>query len=735
MGRKVTLLLAIHNHQPVGNFPHVLKEAYQKSYLPFLQALRDHGHMRVTLHYSGFLLEWLAATHPECIALIRELTARGQVEIMSGGFYEPILTTLFDSDKFGQIQKLSAYIRTTFNTEPHGVWLAERVWEPHLTEALAKAGARYTVIDDHHFIMAGLRGKALYGYYLTEEKGRMIKVFPGSERLRYLIPFHPVEETLHFLESVRDSREDALAIMGDDGEKFGIWPGTYKSVYEEGWLSRFFDAIKQNEDWIEVRLLSEIIATRPPLGRIYLPTSSYMEMAEWSLLPDASEDYAQVRNKIREIGLEEKARPFLSGGFWRNFFSKYPESNLMHKKMLFISDKIHHLQPGEHKERALNELWQGQCNDAYWHGVFGGLYLPHLRSSIYEHLILAEAIADVNRHQGQQSWIELFPADIDVDGLDEVIMNTESYVLTIDPHKGGTLMGLDFRPRCFNAQDTLTRIPESYHRDIQDAPESSDDADGAQTIHGRVVAKEAGLAEQIVYDPYPRRSLVDHFLDPGETPESFQAARHRERGTFVQTPYRYRLSGSNAEASLFMERTGNVYLDAKGGEPQPLRIEKTVSGAAGDPTFTAAYRLINPGTRELTGRFGVEFNLTLLAGRAPDRYYTVNGRKPLDAFLCSVGQDEAVRSVQLTDEWQGFGIKISLREPAGLWRFPIETVSQSEGGFEKIYQGSCLLLLWDVRLQPGAAQELAVDVALQTLPERASSGEPSQTMQTVVEKN
>ncbi len=734
MGRKVTLLLAIHNHQPVGNFPHVLEEAYQKSYLPFLQTLREHEHMRVALHYSGFLLEWIAATHPQCLGLLRELTARGQVEMMSGGFYEPILSTLFDSDKFGQIRKLSEYIRTTFETDPHGVWLAERVWEPHLTEALEKAGARYTVIDDHHFIMAGLRGPALYGYYITEDEGRLLKVFPGSERLRYLIPFHPVEETLGFLESVRDAREDALAIMGDDGEKFGVWPGTYHSVYEEGWLSRFFDAIKENEDWIDVRLFSEVIATRRPLGRIYLPTSSYMEMAEWSLLPDASEDYALVREKVREIGMAEKARPFLAGGFWRNFFSKYPESNLMHKKMLFISDKIHHLQPGEHKERALNELWQGQCNDAYWHGVFGGLYLPHLRSSIYEHLIRAEMIADVNRHQGRQSWIELFPRDIDVDGFDEVIMNTESYVLTIDPYEGGTLMGLDFRPRCFNAQDTLTRIPEFYHRDIRDAPEASGETDGAKTIHGRLAAKEPGLAEQIVYDPYPRRSLIDHFLDAGETPERFQSGRHDERGTFVQTPYRYRLSGSNMEASLHMERNGEIYRDTHRRESQPLRLEKTVSGRAGEPTFTVAYRLGNAGTRELSGRFGVEFNLTLLAGHAPDRYYTVNGRKPLDAFLCSVAQEEAVRKLQLTDEWQGFEITIRSREPATLWRFPIETVSQSEGGFEKIYQGSCLLLLWDIRLQPGAALDLVLDVALQTLPQGAAPDAPARTMQTVLEK-
>lgn len=216
MATRVSLMLAVHNHQPVGNFPDILENAYRKSYLPFVQTMKDYPPLRVTLHYSGFLLEWLVENHPEFISLIRGLVDEGRIEIMSGGFYEPILTTLYESDKIGQIRKLSSFIREIFGTEPRGMWLAERVWEPHLTETLHNAGAEYIVLDDHHFIMAGLRGKSLFGYYITEEKGKILKVFPGSERLRYLIPFQPVEETLAYLRRVCESGDAPLAIMGDD---------------------------------------------------------------------------------------------------------------------------------------------------------------------------------------------------------------------------------------------------------------------------------------------------------------------------------------------------------------------------------------------------------------------------------------------------------------------------------------------------------------------------------------
>ncbi|MDX1763633.1 MAG: alpha-amylase/4-alpha-glucanotransferase domain-containing protein [bacterium] len=733
MANKVTLLWAIHNHQPVGNFDHVLEEAYTKSYIAFLQLLQENPHMRLTLHYSGFLLEWLLRHHPECIALIRELTERKQTEIMTGGFYEPILTTLYDSDKVGQIEKLNRFIRENFGTAPKGVWLAERVWEPHLAEPLHNAGTDYVILDDHHFIMAGLREKSLHGYYMTEEKGRIIRVFPGSKRLRYLIPFRPVEETLSYLADLRDSHESPLAIMGDDGEKFGVWPGTYKSVYLEGWLQRFFHAIHDNRDWIDVKHFSEVLKTHAPRGRIYLPTCSYVEMSEWSLLHDASGSFAHLKQQLKEAGLEELSEPFVSGGFWRNFFSKYPESNLMHKKMLHVSNKVHHLPEGEAKYRALDELWKGQCNDAYWHGVFGGLYLPHLRSSVYEHLIRAETIADHTRHHGESAWVEASIFDLDKDGQDDVVIETETYTVTVNPAGGGNIVGLDFRPRCFNLQDTFTRIRESYHKDIVNAPTPAQTTGETKTIHDRVVAKEAGLADQIVYDPYPRRSLIDHFLESATTLDGFCRAGHREMGDFVQGVYEAEVMTVAGEGTAILQRQGEVHLRSDRSLPCPVKIKKILRARQGSPILQVAYTLENLGDTILAGRFGIEMNLTLLAGNAPDRYYVVDGQRPKDGTLISAGETRDTSSIELRDEWNGLSVQISTDRAALLWRFPIESVSMSEGGFEKIYQSSCMLFLWDMDMAPRRVEELNLAFSFQTVPGHGDREGETETVQSMTE--
>src|SRR5579872_2193034 len=108
--RSIHLGLLIHNHQPVGNFPWVFQQVYEESYLPLVAALERYPAARLSLHYTGSLLDWMEQTHPEFLARIAALVRRGQVEIVSGGYYEPILPSIPDADKIAQILRLSAYV-------------------------------------------------------------------------------------------------------------------------------------------------------------------------------------------------------------------------------------------------------------------------------------------------------------------------------------------------------------------------------------------------------------------------------------------------------------------------------------------------------------------------------------------------------------------------------------------------------------------------------------------------
>ena len=114
MTSPVRLVLALHNHQPVGNFDGVFEAAYQDSYRPFLEILGDYPQLKISLHTSGSLMEWLVDHHPEYIDQLKEFVARGQVEILGGPFYEPILACIPRRDRIGQIRAYSRFLEQVF---------------------------------------------------------------------------------------------------------------------------------------------------------------------------------------------------------------------------------------------------------------------------------------------------------------------------------------------------------------------------------------------------------------------------------------------------------------------------------------------------------------------------------------------------------------------------------------------------------------------------------------------
>ena len=710
---KVAFLFCVHNHQPVGNFLHVLENAYEKAYLPFIEVLKKYPFMKISIHYTGVLWDFFEDHHPEFLNTLREMVKKGQLEMMTGGYYEPILAVIPDADKVGQIKRLTQTIKGEVGVTPQGMWLAERVWEPHLPKCLKEAGVEYITIDDYHFKKSGLKEEDLYGYYLTEEDGKVIKVFPGSETLRYIIPFHPPEETLEYLSRLRDS--SCAAIFADDGEKFGFWPYTYHSVYEEGWLERFFELIGKNLDWIEPMPLGAYAIREKPLGRIYLSCSSYMEMDEWSLPTEAMVEYGKVVERFKGGPEGEKVRRFIKGGFWRNFFAKYPESNDMHKRVLHLREKIGNAKkkPVPKDQDPLHYLHQAQCNDAYWHGVFGGLYLPHLRHALYENLIRAETLFDEKVHR-EKEWIDLEKLDFNGDGDEEVILKNPEMVLLFSS-RGGALLEMDDRSKAFNILGTLTRRKEGYHHNLLESRVQSlrDEASTAETrtIHEIFDSKEDGLDQHLHFDGYRRTSFLDHFIAEPMDFESFRRCQYQEEGDFIKEPYEIEVRRNRKYQEVFFSRSGSLW---KNGKRSPIKIEKSFSIPTREKVVKASYQITYKGEKRKTN-FGIELNINLLAGDAPDRYYEVPGHRLEDRKLASMGALNDITEIHLVDKWNRIKVVLKTDRSCNLWRFPIETVSLSESGFERIFQGSCLLFYWPLDLEPEKRFEVGIELAIDSL--------------------
>ncbi len=697
MPERFHLVLLIHAHQPCGNFGHVLEKAYKDSYLPFVELLEKHPGVHMGLHYSGPLLTWIEEHRPEYFARLKALVSAGQVELIGGGFYEPILVSIPPDDQREQITRLASYLDQHFGHRPTGAWIAERVWEPQLPSALAAAGVRYTLVDDIHFLSAGFEPEELFGAYIAEDRAQSVWLFPGQKALRYFIPFGKVEEVITYLRDTAAVHPGGMASMGDDMEKFGVWPGTNAHCYKDGWLEAFFTALEKNSSWLRVSTPAEYLADHSPLGRADLPTASYTEMMEW-VLP------TRVRQRYHAVQKEFSARPeilsFLRGGSWRGFFRKYAESNLLHKKMLRVSARIAAVPLRHTPSKASDELAQArdlllraQCNDAYWHGIFGGLYAPHLRTELWRNLIRAETIAD--RHTGGTLVPRVELLDYDADGAHEHLFTASEYQALLKPTDGGTLAAFDFRPAAATLVNSIQRRPEAYHARLREAAKTA--VPGAvASIHEQTLVKEPGLERFLRYDRWPRHAFRALLFDPARTQAEYETLELQEDPGFAGGMFHVKSSSAN-DAQLIRE--DELKFAAKGNAAAPrLSFAKRFSfGPAPQGCEIGCeigLKLKHPLATPIA--VGIESVINLLAPAEPDRFFETP-KGPQNLRFSGVLPAPLLR---MEDGWQR--IRITLHAPGAkeFWVAPIETVSESEEGFERVYQGSQILAIWHPPLAP-----------------------------------
>ncbi len=649
MTQPISLLLGVHAHQPVGNFPEVLEDAHLRCYRPFIHTLHRFPDFHFAVHFSGWLLDWLFQHYPEDMALLREMVKRGQVELFGGGDTEPVLAVIPLRDRIGQVTRLSDKLEKKLGQRPAGAWLTERVWEATVVPALADSQVRYVTVDDYHFFCAGKTAAELDGYYTTEEDGRRLDLFPISEELRYRFPFSPANEAVAYLEGLADEGRTA-AVYFDDIEKFGIWPETYEWVYEKGWLVSFIEGVLASPKILTQRY-SDYHAAAKTRGVVYLPTTSYIEMNEWSLPAPAANEYADLVARAKAEGWFVRDKSFLRGGMWKNFLTRYPEANWMHKRMLGLSERLEKLPPNRKKPAMLDALYRAQANDAYWHGLFGGLYLPHLRRAVYHAIVELEGSLDQCDPRSERSRF-----DCDLDGQDEIFLHNSAIQAVVRVDGNASVLEFDSYPLRHNFADSLMRQAEHYHRKIhlREGPGQHEGA-GIASAHDRVAFKHKIHPDDLVTDVRPRGLFVDSIRPEG--------------GEFAALQ----------DYQLKTERDLTLIFTGEG-------VEKRVSVA--ENRLEAGYRF----GKETRGTFTTEINLAMPSCDGPAGKFEFEGRVP--GGFGQLTELDSVRELLLEDDVLGGTLKLTLSEPARLVSRPHFSVSQSEAGFEKIMQAVTLTLSW-----------------------------------------
>ena len=637
----IRFCFGLHLHQPVGNFGYVFEQHVREVYRPFLEHVRAQEFFPITLHVSGPLIEWLDQHEPSLLDDIADLASNRRVELLLAGFYEPILASLPREDRLTQIHWMRAAVRQRLGADASGLWLTERVWEPDLAADLHDAGVKFALVDDRHFLASGFSRESLHAPYRTEHDGKQIALFPIDERLRYLIPFQPPEDTVAYLRSLR-AQGKQLAVLADDGEKFGGWPGTREWVYEKGWLDRFFRAMREVTDSGEVILsrFDDALDAVPSGGLAYLPTASYREMEGWSLPTAAALRFLALEEELGDERLKSDGA-LVRGAHWRNFLVKYPESNRMHKKMLALSRLCRERGDPPAARRAIG---RAQCNDAYWHGVFGGLYLPFLRAEIWRNLAQAEA----ELRTGESLECEI--VDLDGDGHNELWIHSARASALVSPARGGAVEELTRFALGENLADMLTRRREAYHvtafrekedanakRAAKSASSTRSETESAPSIHD--IEESLALGELPPVDLDDRALFIERVLPAWTTIESYAQGEYEPVVSMARWPM-----SSEVE---FAEESVVVTL------------------RAGDDSYSKRLTFFPDGV--VRAKFS--WNVSRFP---PDTWFTT--------------EISVSRPVQLK------------APDATVWEHVIETVAKSERGLDRTLQGTAYLIRWPVQM-------------------------------------
>jgi hypothetical protein len=241
----------------------------------------------------------------------------------------------------------------------------------------------------------------------------------------------------------------------------------------------------------------------------------------------------------------------------------------------------------------------------------------------------------------------------------------------------------------------LTRREEGYHEKFRRAVGSFD---GSTSIHDAMVLKDPSVVSALGVDPWQRASFREAYYGDGVSPEAILSGAVAPR-SFT----------AGREASVTVLRRGSrltaEFAVPFGGEGIDFHLVKELVLRGDRERFEARFRLENRGAEAASGWLCSEWNLNMLSGNGPDRYYEGMGEA---CALSSSGFAMGVRGFRVVDAWRNVAAEAALDRECVVLREPVETASLSESGAEKIHQGVCLRILLPVRLEPGKHERYSI---------------------------
>jgi hypothetical protein len=592
------------------------------------------------------LLHWIERAHPEFFMLVEDLINRKQVELIGGGFYEPMMPFISQQDKIGQIELFTDYLRKHFNKRPLGCWLPALAWEPGMVDVLNRCGMSYTFLAVEQFRNAGLEGEDILAPCLTEDQGKLLTVFPlFCVPVSGVLSFTPSPGA--FLAGVtQDALFEKLKSLSDSTDA-ASGEGRIVAVCSSGVLdessgiqeagknvNRFFEELSRCEAFVGFTTPAKVLKSRHTYKKAYFGTDSKSSV--------------------------------------KRFLVDYPEANGIYAKTIFTHVLVNQLRGDKaRKTAALEELWKAQGYDAFCRSWSGGFYRGAIRNAVYRSLLLAEKTARI-----KGIFIpSLVNFDFDFDGEDEYIFRNDHinvYVKT----QGAAVFEFDFIPRSWNYLGTL-----------------------------RPRETGAGESGAVLNSAERRMAFMDILALPGFSPAVFAEAGFSTED--AEKAGRLRFCGVEPYDVLETDKArqkASFRLGAAGTPVSPLdSIEINKTYYLKKDSILVQYKLVNQGKEKADFDFIPRLDLVFPGeGEEYLRVYEV-GPEGKDALIGGKRELPNVRTVELDDLENELIIMFSCDKAFNVYFVPVYASCPVYGQEQRLYQSTCVLPVTSLSLKSGAS--------------------------------
>ena len=428
MGQK-RIIIGFQDQKPLGTQVEDFEFSLYSCYKPLLTYLYAQPELKIALYLSASVYEWMESAYPEINMLIADMVKRKQLELLSGGFYDPILQIIPMKDRTQQIEMTTTFIRKRFGFRPRSIWITDQVWNPVLISSLATCGMKSVI---QHDTPAEKRTEP----FLMQEMGNSLTIYPVNRQLTNALIHKDVDFIRHALSTGSRNMDDdsTMTVMLDVNTVISnSIIGDPHTIIE---LCRILQEVCE-ELGISLTLPMNIQDEQP--GRSgFLPSGWYRET-----LPE-------------------------EGMHFNEIFLRYPEMRQIYGKMLYVSRLI----PGIKREKSLKkiagkELLKAQSFGSYSISQNGGIYQNYLRKENYQHMIEVEKLT---RERGVFST-SITSYDVDIDGEDEFIYRGKNITAVFDRY-GASMIELDYLVNSWNYLDTFVgNSSEIVHATLEHIPD------------------------------------------------------------------------------------------------------------------------------------------------------------------------------------------------------------------------------------------------------------------------